>query len=94
MLTIGIIIIAIALLWGIIYIIKNESKYDSVMTGYAIGTLVSIGAILIVFKIVFETNQEPTAIDVYNGKTTLEITYRDSVAVDTVVVFKSLNLKK
>ena len=32
----------------------------------------------------------PTAIDVYRGKTTLEITYRDSVAVDSVVVYKHL----
>lgn len=31
---------------------------------------------------------KPTAIDVYRGKTTLKITYVDSVAVDTVVVFK------
>ena len=31
---------------------------------------------------------EPTALDVYRGKTTLEITYRDSVAVDSVVVYK------
>lgn len=30
----------------------------------------------------------PTAIDVYRGKTTLEIAYRDSVAVDSVVVYK------
>lgn len=30
----------------------------------------------------------PTAMDVYKGKTTLEITYRDNVAVDSVVVFK------
>ena len=30
----------------------------------------------------------PTAIDVYNNKTTLEITYRDSVAIDTMVVYK------
>lgn len=30
----------------------------------------------------------PTAIDVYRGRTTLEITYRDSVAVDSVVVWK------
>ena len=30
----------------------------------------------------------PTALDVYNSKTTLEITYRDSVAVDSVVVWK------
>ena len=30
----------------------------------------------------------PTALDVYRGKTTLEITYRDSVAVDSVIVYK------
>ena len=30
----------------------------------------------------------PEAIDVYRGNTTLEITYRDSVAVDSVVVYK------
>lgn len=31
---------------------------------------------------------KPTALDVYRSKTTLEITYRDSVAVDSVVVYK------
>lgn len=31
----------------------------------------------------------PTALDVYRGKTTLEITYRDGVAIDSVVVFKN-----
>lgn len=30
----------------------------------------------------------PTAIDVYRGNTTLEITYRDSVAIDSIVVWK------
>jgi hypothetical protein len=30
----------------------------------------------------------PSAIDVYRGKTTLEITYRDSIAIDTTVVYK------
>ena len=29
-----------------------------------------------------------TAIDVYRNKTTLEITYKDGVAVDSIVVFK------
>ena len=33
-------------------------------------------------------NEHPQAIDVYRGKTTLEITYRDSVAIDSVVVYK------
>jgi hypothetical protein len=30
----------------------------------------------------------PTALDVYRGKTTLEITYRDSVAIDSTAVYK------
>ena len=34
------------------------------------------------------TYNTPTPLDVYRGKTTLEITYRDSVAVDSVVVYK------
>ena len=32
---------------------------------------------------------KPSAMDVYQGKTTLEITYRDNIAVDSVVVFKN-----
>ncbi|MBQ3022873.1 MAG: hypothetical protein IJD91_06100 [Clostridia bacterium] len=31
---------------------------------------------------------EVEPIDVYRGKTTLEITYRDSVAIDSTVVYK------
>jgi hypothetical protein len=30
----------------------------------------------------------PKAIDVYRGRTTLEITYKDSIPVDSIVVFK------
>ena len=33
-------------------------------------------------------NNKPSAIDVYKGKTTLEITYKDSIPIDSVVVFK------
>ena len=33
-------------------------------------------------------NDVPTPMDVYQGKTTLEITYKDGVPVDSVVVFK------
>jgi hypothetical protein len=32
---------------------------------------------------------EPTALDVYRNNTTLEITYRDGMPIDTVVVYKS-----
>lgn len=30
----------------------------------------------------------PQAIDVYRGETTLQITYKDSIHIDSVVVFK------
>ena len=36
----------------------------------------------------------PNAIDVYNNKTTLEITYRDRIAIDPVVVYKPEFRKK
>lgn len=33
-------------------------------------------------------NPKPTAMDVYQGKTTLEYTIRDSVKIDSIVIFK------
>ena len=47
-----------------------------------------IGALVGVVLYCTITVDTPTALDVYRGKTTLEITYRDSVAVDSVVVYK------
>ena len=48
-----------------------------------------VGAITGVLIYVSIVSDKPTAIDVYRGKTTLEITYRDSVAIDSVVVYKT-----
>lgn len=31
---------------------------------------------------------KPTAMDVYQGKTTLKITYKDGISIDSIVVFK------
>ena len=36
----------------------------------------------------YENRNTPTAMDVYRGKTTLEITYKDSIQIDSIVVFK------
>lgn len=52
-----------------------------------------VGAYLISGVIMYdninrELSRKPTAMDVYQGKTTLEITYKDSIAIDSVVVFK------
>ena len=61
-----------------------------------IGYIALAGAIfLMIAGIIYFScyHLKPTALDVYQGKTTLEITYRDSISVDTIVVFKD-ELKK
>lgn len=45
--------------------------------------MISISIIFILFSTL-----KPTAMDVYQDKTTLEITYKDGVPVDSVVVWK------
>lgn len=42
----------------------------------------------IVGAISLKSKPEPTALDVYRNKTSLQITYIDSIPIDTVVVFK------
>ena len=55
--------------------------------GIYFGTILAcVGAVIIIAD---KYEAHPTALDVYQGKTTLEITYKDGIAVDTVVVFKN-----
>ena len=44
--------------------------------------------VLVLFLLTSYTTK-PRAIDVYKGKTTLEITYKDKVPIDSTVVWKS-----
>jgi hypothetical protein len=57
------------------------------------GIVVLVAAMVFGLNIAFVIEKEqintPTALDVYRGKTTLEITYRDSVAIDSTVVYKA-----
>ena len=46
--------------------------------------ILSLGILIL---LAFSLN-EPKAIDVYRGKTTLEITYKDKVPIDSTVVWK------
>ena len=56
---------------------------------YLSGTLLMISSVFLFVAIQALCSKDtPQAIDVYNDKTTLEITYRDSIPVDSVVVFK------
>ena len=58
--------------------------YDISATSFITIFLLTVG-ILVSLLVILE---EPQAIDVYRGKTTLEITYKDGVAIDSTVVFK------
>jgi membrane protein implicated in regulation of membrane protease activity len=66
-------------------IVNNVKWYDIVASGI-ISVVLLIATVATVEKLT-EINK-PKAIDVYRGKTTLEITYIDSIPQDTVVVFK------
>ena len=80
----------------ILVIVVITSIVWNINTKYSDDRLSS--AILIVFSSIFLfvvidlicSKDIPNAIDVYRGKTTLEITYRDGVALDTTVVFKNI----
>lgn len=52
---------------------------------YVIFTLVLSCIIFVMYLINFN---KPRAIDVYKGKTTLEITYKNKVPIDSTVVWK------
>lgn len=66
---------------GILIMLLSEEK--AVMLVFIF--MVYIGTLLITIGV---TDDNPQAIDVYRGKTTLRITYQDNVPVDSVVVFK------
>lgn len=79
-----IILIFIGFIFIVVGIALILAKDDSPRNYLAI-LLITIG-IMCSHEYALEAN--PQAIDVYRGKTTLEITYKDSIPVDSVVVFK------
>lgn len=85
------VILALAIL-GLITIIVSIILAifdDDKIIHITIGTFISI--IIFIVMIIYSTLiiNTPTAIDVYRNNTTLEITYKDSIPIDTVVVFKN-----
>ena len=64
---------------------------DGIDIGTPVGSVLAVFfGVMLIFALagLFETNPEPKPIDVYRGKTTLRITYQDSIPLDTVVVWK------
>ena len=80
-------IIAFGLLY-VVSIIWNIHTNDKEFSFYSAFLLTASVIMLVALFSLYENRNTPTAMNVYQGKTTLEITYRDSIPVDSVVVFK------
>lgn len=79
------IILLIEFLFTTIIVFTSNDKVAKVCFEILKGTVVALFTFSVCNLII--TNS-PQAIDVYRGITTLEITYKDSIPVDSVVVFK------
>lgn len=76
-----ILLLALTFIWNVF----SKNINNKVISCYC----VIITSVLLTGVIIdYTTKDEPTALDVYQGKTTIEITYRDSIPIDTIVVFK------
>ena len=81
------IIIILIVLLVLVFIWNVFSKdYDNKVTSCASTIMCSV--IVTIVLIDYNSKDNPTALDVYEGNTTLEITYRDSIPVDSTVVYK------
>jgi hypothetical protein len=84
------IVIGIILVYTIfIALCLSDKKGEDFNTGMFMSFIISIFFIIeviLVGNIIKEPH--PTAMDVYKGKTTLEYTIKDSVKIDSIVVFK------
>jgi hypothetical protein len=83
----GIILIAFSLFssW-LIFMLQNH--YDDALLSAVLGVVIVIfltAGIEIIDEYCYPSI---TPMDVYRGKTTLEITYKDSIAIDSTVVWK------
>ena len=74
----------IIMLIGVFLLSLNVEKGG--LCAVLVGVVLGMAAVII--QDYDDKNITPTALDVYRGKTTLEITYRDSVAIDSTVVYK------
>lgn len=79
---ISIILVSMLLGWILTLVDNGERNFPYGLIGALIGVAIPAGLLICVI------DRQPKAMDVYRGKTTLQITYQDSVAVDSVVVFK------
>lgn len=82
MLVIGLVLLAFGLILMFVGIVKETRKEDHGLVSFLAGGLLMLGVITLI------ECKEITPMDVYQGKTTLRITYQDSIPVDSCVVWK------
>lgn len=80
-------ILAIGVMMMLASAITADNYYSNVFG--MLGASLFTSAIWFAFA-QYDAERTPKAIDVYRGNTTLEITYKDSIPLDTVVVFKDI----
>ena len=75
----------------IVFIAISVIKHIDISYGFYLA-ICGIFAFVSVQEMMKIENPKPAAIDVYRDKNTLEVTYRDSVAIDSTVVFKNYDI--
>ena len=81
-------VITVLVVLNVILVIWNISENDKYCRFISISLLMIAVIILDSLVLSYKNRNTPTAMDVYQGKTILEITYRDKVPIDTIIVFK------
>ena len=85
----ALIFLSIAFLLAVIlYAISKTSDGNDIIISATIGASIMIFVIAGILTLQNVYDPPITPMDVYQNKTTLQITYKDSVAVDSVVVWK------
>ena len=80
------ILLVFFIIWSMYTSDKKTSDYD---TGVVIGFIICCLFVLEVCLLSdINEDPQPTAMDVYQGKTTLEYKVIDSVKIDSIVIFK------
>lgn len=83
---IALVFIIILFVCSIVTLIENEILEDTDFTRTIL--CIFTGCSMIAMFLIIAYLCKPKAIDVYRDKTTLEITYKNNVPIDTVVVWK------
>ena len=61
---------------------KRSIWFPAFFAGFGLGFIIAH------FLVLYSLSETPRALDVYRGKTTLQVTYKDTIPLDTTVVFK------